>query len=188
MFKKQNWFSLAVFVIGLFGSIATSLHAQQPVPNNPAASSQAQPVSGTITANQGTPAAVANTWPVSAQPYPLGATPSIGGSGVVGNATATATLNGLSNVSTYLAGFTITADGATAAACVTATVTGITGGGTFNYLYCAPAGVTSESPIMTVTFNPPLKSSATNTNIVVSLPALGAGNTGAAVNAWGYLQ
>ena len=39
---------------------------------------------------------------------------------------------------------------------------------------------------MTVVFNPPLPASAVNTAIVLTLPALGLGNTNAAAVAHGY--
>ena len=49
-----------------------------------------------------------------------------------------------------------------------------------------PAGVTTGIAPILLQFNPALVASATNTAIVVTLPALGAGNTNASVAAWGY--
>jgi len=125
---------------------------------------------------------------VAPQPYPFGATDIIGGSGTVSNAVATATLTGVAAKFTYLSHFDITASGSTVGVCVTAQITGITGGGNFTYLFCTPAGAALGASPLSANFSPPLKSSAVNTNIVVTLPALGAGNVGAAVNANGFVQ
>jgi hypothetical protein len=108
-------------------------------------------------------------------------------SGNVANATASATLAGAAGQLTYISGFEITAGGATAAACVSATVTG-TFGGTLTYSFCAPQGVAVAATPLVVPFNPPLPASGLGTGITVSLPALGAGNTNAAVVAHGSRQ
>lgn len=108
-------------------------------------------------------------------------------SGNVAAATATATLTGGAQSWTYLTGFEITYGGATAAACVNATITGLLGG-TATYVICAPAGVAVGGVPLTTRFNPPLQSAAVNTNIVVSMPTLGAGNTNAAIVAHGYVE
>jgi hypothetical protein len=50
----------------------------------------------------------------------------------------------------------------------------------------AVAGATLKNEDVIVTFDPPLPASADNTAIVVTLPALGAGNTNATANAWGF--
>lgn len=117
--------------------------------------------------------------------YPLGATPVSAGSGNVANASAVAALAATPNVFNYCTGFSITAAGATAAAIVVATLTG-TAGGTLSYIYAAPAGVTLQGPTLAMEFFPPLRSSAVNTAITITLPALGAGNTNAAANIHGY--
>lgn len=106
-------------------------------------------------------------------------------SGNVANAAATATLPGVAGKITQLAGFQITAAGATAAAVVVATVTGLAAG-TLSYVFTAPAGVAVGATPLVVNFDPPLPASAPNTPIVVTLPALGAGNTNAAVSANGF--
>ena len=86
---------------------------------------------------------------------------------------------------TYITGFEVTSGGATTAALVTATVAGLLGG-TASYTYGASAGALLANGPMMVTFNPPLPASALNTAIVVTLPALGLGNTNATVVAHGY--
>ena len=106
-------------------------------------------------------------------------------SGNVANASAVATLAGAAGLTTYISGFEITGAGATAASVVTATITGLLGG-TLTYVIAVPAGVTAPLPSLVVPFFPPLPSSSVNTNIVVTLSALGAGNTNAAVVAHGF--
>lgn len=116
---------------------------------------------------------------------PLGATPLVSASGNVAAASAAATLTSSATTTAYITGFEITSSGSTAAAVVSATVTGILGG-TLTYTYTSVAGATLANQPLLVTFNPPLPASAVNTNIVVTLPSLGAGNTNAAVVAHGY--
>ena len=108
-------------------------------------------------------------------------------SGNVANASAVATIAAVAGKTNFLSGLTITAGGAVAAALVNATVTGLAGG-TATYTFAAPAGATAGATPMALTFNPALPASAVNTAIVLTLPALGAGNTNAAVTAWGYQQ
>jgi hypothetical protein len=124
----------------------------------------------------------ANT-PIFALPVTAGAITAA--SGNVANASAVATLAGVAAKTTYLTGFEITAAGATAAAVVSVTVTGLAGG-TATYTFAAPAGATLIAQPLLIEFVPPLQSSAVNTAIVVTLPALGLGNTNATVNAHGY--
>ncbi len=121
---------------------------------------------------------------------PLGGTvpgiPVTASSGNVAAATATATLAaGGGNRITYICGFTATGGGATGAALVNLTVTNVVTG-TLTYTFGAVAGATAADTPLTVQFAPCLPANAANTTIVVSLPSLGAGNTNAAVNAWGY--
>jgi hypothetical protein len=117
--------------------------------------------------------------------YPAGATPVHAASGNVANASAAATLAAAVGKTTYITGFEITGGGATAAALVLATVTGLSGG-TATYIVGAVAGVTLQNQPLVVKFQIPIPASATNTAIVVTLPALGAGNTNAAVVAHGF--
>lgn len=110
-----------------------------------------------------------------------------GSSGNVANAAAVATLAAAAGLTTYISGFTVTGLGATAAGVVALTVAGLQGG-TLTYNVPVPAGATVGLTPLSVVFNPPLPASAVNTAIVVTLPALGAGNTNAAVVATGYQQ
>lgn len=106
-------------------------------------------------------------------------------SGTVAAATATATLGAVQGKTTYICGFAITSAGSTAAAVVAPTVTNVVGG-TQTYEYATVAGATLANAPLIVPFSPCLPASAVNTSIAVSLPSLGAGNTNASVNAWGY--
>jgi len=106
-------------------------------------------------------------------------------SGNVANATAAASLAAVSGRTNYLEGFTVTAGGATAALDVNVTVTGLVTG-TFNYSFVFPLGAGVGAVPLVVNFDPPIKASAANTAITVTLPAGGAGNTNAAVNINGF--
>lgn len=129
------------------------------------------------------------TFATHASPAPTGNLPSggvIGGaSGNVANASAVATLAGASGKTTYIMGFECTASGATAASVQNLTVTGILGG-TKTYTFVFPSGATAQATPLVVEFPTPLPASATNTAIVVTLPAGGAGNTNASCNAHGF--
>jgi len=124
-------------------------------------------------------------------PYPTGdtgkrATPVAASSGNVANGTAAASVAaGGGNVMSYLSGFECTGGGATAAATVNVTVTGVLGG-TMTYNFGVPAGVDAPAAPLVVEFNPPLQASGLNTAIQVSMAALGAGNAHAAVNVHGF--
>lgn len=106
-------------------------------------------------------------------------------SGNKANAIATATLAASASTVTYITGFEITAAGATAAAVVTATVTGLERG-TLYYTFGVPAGAAVMATPLVVEFPLPLPASGLNVPIVVTLPALGAGNTNATVTAHGF--
>ena len=107
-------------------------------------------------------------------------------SGNVANASAVATLPAVAAKTNNLSGLLISGAGATAASVVTATVTGLLGG-TMSITVPVPAGAAVGITPIYLDFNPPLPASAVNTAIVVTLPALGAGNTNASVSAWGYV-
>ena len=101
-----------------------------------------------------------------------------------------ATLTGKAGQYTYLEGFDITGSGATAATVVEVTTTGLAN----NLKFEVPvaAGVTApfiaNTPVYSVRFPTPLPSSATNTNIVVTLPSFGSGNTNASITVYGFTQ
>ena len=117
--------------------------------------------------------------------YQAGATPVSASSGNVANAAAAATLPAVAGKTTYVTGFEITGAGATAAAVVLATLTGLTGG-TATYVVVAPAGATTSITPLVVQFPAPIPASSVNAAITLTLPALGAGNTNAAVVAHGF--
>jgi hypothetical protein len=111
--------------------------------------------------------------------------PVVASSGVVANGNAVATLTADADSTVYLTGFQFTALGATALANVQATVTGLRGG-TMTYEFQFPAGVTAIATPMIVNFPFPLAAVGPGTNVVVTLPAAGAGNTVAIANAQGF--
>ncbi len=117
--------------------------------------------------------------------YPAAATALTADSGNQANASAAATLAGVSAKTTYITGFACTASGATAASVVTVTVAGVITG-TLHYTFVAPAGVTAQATPLVVQFPYPIPASAVNTAIVVTLPALGSGNTNATTAAYGF--
>lgn len=129
-----------------------------------------------------------STWDrVKVGPYQLAQTPITASSGNVANASAAATLPGVSAKTTFISGFQVTASGATVGLDVTVTVAGVITG-TMSYTYTFPAGALVGAQPLIVTFPYPIPASATNTAIVVTLPAGGAGNTNATVSAQGFQQ
>lgn len=126
-----------------------------------------------------------DTTGVAQRVYPIGATPITAASGNVANASAAATLAAAASKTTYITGFEISSSGATAGAVVTITVTG-TVTGTLSYTYAAPTGVLLMGTPLFVEFPFPIPASAVNTAIVVTLPALGTGNTNATAVAHGF--
>lgn len=106
---------------------------------------------------------------------PQGGTAVAGSSGDVANATAAASLAAVAAKTNYITGFEVAGTGATAAATVLVTVTGLKGG-TMTYPLVAAAGAGVANPMLAVQFAPPHPASAANTAITVSCPALGAGN------------
>jgi len=108
-------------------------------------------------------------------------------SGNVAAGTAAAALPSVTGKTNYLAGFQINAGGATAGACVSATITGLLGG-TATYAYCSVTGAGLPSPPLVVSFNPPIPASAVTTAITLSVPSLGAGNTNTSANVQGFVQ
>ena len=118
---------------------------------------------------------------------PQNRVPVVAGSGNVANASAVATLGSDAGRTTYLAGFSITAAGVTTALPVIVTIVGLAGG-TQSYIFVFPAGVLISAQPLNVTFDPPLPASGFDVDIVVTLPAGGAGNTHAAANAWGHKE
>lgn len=108
-------------------------------------------------------------------------------SGNVANATAAAALPAVTAKTNFLTGIQITAGGATAGQCVSATIAGLLGG-TTTYTYCSVTGAGLPSNPLAINFIPPIPASAVNTAITLSVPALGTGNTNAAVAIQGFVQ
>lgn len=84
----------------------------------------------------------------------------------------------------YIDGFDLDGLGATAGTAIAVTVAGLLGG-TLTFEVGIPAGVTVPFTLQR-RFSPPLQASAIATNIVVTVPSYGTGNTAASVNAFGH--
>jgi hypothetical protein len=111
----------------------------------------------------------------------------VSGSNAGAAASQAATLTGASGKYTYISGCVFSSGGATAGVVVNCTITGCAGG-TLTFSYTIPTGTQVSNAPLVITFNPPLQSSATNTNIVCTIPSAGAGNLNQSAAAWGFLQ
>lgn len=128
-----------------------------------------------------------NTSPVAVavQPYPWGASPVAASSGVVANAEAKATLAAVASKN-YVTEIDISGGGATAAALLTCTITGLVGG-TRSFVLGIPVG--EKTPFHhRLTFDRPLANEFVNTPIVLTVPPAGAGNTALVASISGYRQ
>lgn len=138
----------------------------------------------------GDPISASHPMPMAPAPYPVDslgatATPIKASSGNVANASGVATIAAVAGKTAYISRFDVTGSGATAASVVSVTVAGLLGG-TSTYTLSVVAGATLGNSALVANFDPPLPASAVNTAIVVTCPALGAGNTNNTVNAYGY--
>src|SRR6266567_998076 len=95
------------------------------------------------------------------------------------------TLPAAAGATTFITGFEITGDGATAGSVIAVTVTGVLGG-TKTYFVTVPAGVGVAVTQLFIEYSRPIPASALNTAITVNVPSFGAGNTNAAVTAHGF--
>ena len=117
--------------------------------------------------------------------YPSGATFLTATSGDNGNQSNAAVLAKASGKTGYLAGFDVYATGATSATKVDVTVTDGTWTLTYPLNVPASSAAVQLSPLQ-IRYNPPLQASAANTDITVTCPDLGTGNTNCCVNVMGY--
>ena|SRR5579862_4523311 len=115
---------------------------------------------------------------------PSGATQQIKSSGNKSAATGTATIPATSGAFSYLEGFEVTGSGATSSSVIQVVVTD--GTWTVTYDMVVPAGVLVGATALAIRFARPLKSTAANTAISVTMPSFGSGNTNSCVNAVGY--
>ena len=100
--------------------------------------------------------------------------------------TITINLAAAAGKTTYLTGLQITATGATAAGVVQPTVYLAGSNTTLYFVFAVPAGVNTSAQPLILTFPNPVSAGGTNAVIQIILPALGSGNTNAAVSAQGY--
>lgn len=106
-------------------------------------------------------------------------------SGNVANANAVATLAAVAGVTNYLTGILIAPGGSTAAAVVSATITGLLGG-TMTLTVGSPAGAGLAGTPIFIPFATPLPASAAGVAIVLTVPAFGAGNTNSTATLTGF--
>jgi hypothetical protein len=106
-------------------------------------------------------------------------------SGEVANNTAIASIPAVAGETCYISGFEVHAGGATAAALVDVTVSGLLGG-SITFPFSVPAGVALAGTPLKVQFPRPLPASAPNVAIAVTCPPLSAGNAKAMAVAYGY--
>jgi len=125
-------------------------------------------------------AAVAQTYMPT---IPPGAVPIAATSGNVANATAAAAFSAVDGQRNYLCGYSIRSLGATTAGTVAITSSGMASNLNHSYFTVAGAGIQNQP--MDIVFEPCMVG-LTSTAIFVSLAALGAGNTNAFINIWGY--
>jgi hypothetical protein len=107
-------------------------------------------------------------------------------SGNVANGAAVATIPAVASKFSFISGFSVFGAGATAASIVLVTITGLIGGVTLTYPLAVVAGALLQNVPIHVQYKMPIQSSAINTPIVVTCPALGAGNTNNSVNVQGH--
>ncbi len=102
-----------------------------------------------------------------------------------GNALNTATLVGSAGNRLYATGLLVTFSGATAAAQVNVTTSGLQGGD-ITIPIEAQAGATLPPTVVMITFPKPIRAATKGGNISASLPALGAGNVCAGITLFGF--
>lgn len=113
-------------------------------------------------------------------------TPRHTSSGNVANAVANAAITPGATATAWLTGFEVTGLGATAATTVLATVNN--GAVVATYVIAVPAGAGVAITPLLVTLPSPIPGNAPGQAVTVSVPAFGAGNTNACVNAHGYQE
>jgi hypothetical protein len=101
-----------------------------------------------------------------------------------GNTSNAATLTAVAGSTTYLKRGLIIVGGATAGAAFVATLTGLIGG-TLSFPVETPVGATAPIVVIPLDFGEGFEAATPASNIVLTLPALGAGNTTAGVFLWG---
>lgn len=128
---------------------------------------------------------ITNLSALSQAGIPVGALQNRGASGNVAAASAVATLDSDPGKTTYISGFQVTGGGATAASVINVVVSG-TLGGSLTYNIAVPAGAILGIVPLVVQFYPPYPASALDTDIVVTVPTFGVGNTNASVVSTGF--
>lgn len=113
--------------------------------------------------------------------------PVVATSGNVASAAAVATIPAVEDKVAHLLGFRVQGLGATAGLAVAVTIAGVAGG-LLSYAYVAEAGVLVHNEPLDVTFPFPLAAPNDETEIVITCPDLGDGNTNNTVVAYGVYR
>ena len=108
-------------------------------------------------------------------------------SGVVASTAAVATLEPAAGKRTFLTGFLVSGLGATAAAAVTVSVAGVANDD-LEFAYVAEEGATVHNDDLFVMFPRPIPAIDDETDIVITCPDLGDGNTHNQVTAFGFYR
>lgn len=103
----------------------------------------------------------------------------------VAAATLTRTIPASATMLHFCEGFDITFAGATAASVVEVTLSGLLGG-TLTFILTVPAGATVAGTPLCVKFPKPIPATDKNIAVTLTVPSLGAGNTKANANLYGF--
>lgn len=122
---------------------------------------------------------------IDAGGYPAGASPLQNSSGNKAAAIASATLVPGPGARVYVTGLTATYGGSTAGGQADLTVTGLLGG-TLTYSLTIPVGALVPGQPLALSFVPPLPAADIDTNVLATMPSLGAGNLCSGVTLRGY--
>lgn len=114
-------------------------------------------------------------------------TPIVASSGVVASNDAVATIPAVAEKQAYLTGFRVSGLGATAALAVTVSVAGVAEDD-LEFAYVAAEGATVQNEDLIVAFPYPIPALDAETDIVITCPDLGAGNTHNSVTAFGIYR
>lgn len=97
------------------------------------------------------------------------------------------TLPAVAGRTNFVEGFTVTGTGATAAAIVNTTLSGLAVSNCV-YITAFPAGVNTAITTLDIRFPTPLPASAANAAITLNVPSAGSGNSAVAATIYGFNQ
>jgi hypothetical protein len=104
-----------------------------------------------------------------------------------GAGTQTITATHITDLVWYISGFTASCGGATAAGVNNGTLAGLAGG-TVNFVIGGPLGPGTQGYPVTIIFPQPIPNAATTTDVVLTVPSPGSGNTVCSGTIFGELR